>query len=49
MVRALTAATWTCCSALERTFDPATQLIDYDVARFKYSCEGAQLMRRFLV
>lgn len=33
---------------LEQTFDPQTQLTDYDVARFKYGCSGAELMRRFL-
>jgi hypothetical protein len=34
---------------LERTFDPATLLIDYDVARFKYPFAGAQLVRGFLL
>jgi acetylornithine deacetylase/succinyl-diaminopimelate desuccinylase-like protein len=34
---------------LQQTFDPATQLKDYDVARFKYDCGGTELMRRFLL
>jgi acetylornithine deacetylase/succinyl-diaminopimelate desuccinylase-like protein len=33
---------------LQQSLDPATQLKDYDVARFKYACGGAELMRRFL-
>ncbi|GAA2014792.1 M20/M25/M40 family metallo-hydrolase [Microbacterium ulmi] len=33
---------------LDDTFDPATQLTGYDVARFKHDASGAELMRRFL-
>jgi acetylornithine deacetylase/succinyl-diaminopimelate desuccinylase-like protein len=33
---------------LQESLDPATQLKDYDVARFKYDVGGAELMRRFL-